>query len=47
MLAAATTLYGILNASVHRDFKKMLAFCTTENIGIVGMGIGIALIGED
>ena len=46
MISAATTLYGILNASVHRDFKKMLAFCTTENIGIVGMGIGIALIGK-
>jgi hydrogenase-4 component B len=46
MLSAATTLYGILNASVHRDFKKMLAYCTTENIGIVGMGIGIALIGK-
>ena len=46
MISATTTLYGILNASVHRDFKKMLAFCTTENIGIVGMGIGMALIGK-
>ncbi|MBN1144410.1 MAG: hypothetical protein JXA72_08300 [Bacteroidales bacterium] len=46
MISAATTLYGILNAAVHRDFKKMLAFCTTENIGIIGMGIGLALIGK-
>ncbi|MFO7369905.1 MAG: proton-conducting transporter membrane subunit [Bacteroidales bacterium] len=46
MISAVTTLYGILNASVHRDFKKMLAFCTTENIGIIGMGIGLALIGK-
>jgi len=46
LISAVTTLYGILNASVHRDFKKMLAFCTTENIGIVGMGIGMALIGK-
>jgi formate hydrogenlyase subunit 3/multisubunit Na+/H+ antiporter MnhD subunit len=46
MISASTTLYGILNASVHRDFKKMLAFCTTENIGIVGMGIGMFLIGK-
>jgi hydrogenase-4 component B len=46
LISAFTTLYGILNASVHRDFKKMLAFCTTENIGIVGMGIGMALIGK-
>lgn len=46
MISSATALYGILNASVHRDLKKMLAFCTTENIGIVGMGIGMALIGK-
>ena len=46
VISAITTLYGILNASVHRDIKKMLAFCTTENIGIVGMGIGLALVGK-
>ncbi len=46
VISAVTTLYGILNASVHRDFKKMLAFCTTENIGIIGMGIGMGLIGN-
>jgi formate hydrogenlyase subunit 3/multisubunit Na+/H+ antiporter MnhD subunit len=46
VISAVTTLYGILNASVHRDIKKMLAFCTSENIGIVGMGIGLALVGK-
>jgi hydrogenase-4 component B len=46
LISAITTLYGILNASVHRDFKKMLAYCTTENIGIIGMGIGVALVGK-
>ena len=40
-----TGLYGILNASVHRDFKKMLAYCTVENIGIIGIGIGLGLMG--
>ena len=34
-----------MNAAVHRDFKKMLAFCTIENIGIIGIGIGVGLIG--
>jgi len=46
ILSLLTALHGILNAAVHRDFKRMLAFCTIENIGIVGMGIGIGLIGE-
>jgi hydrogenase-4 component B len=38
-------IYGIMNAAVHRDFKKMLAYCTIENIGIIGIGIGLGLIG--
>jgi hydrogenase-4 component B len=44
-ISLLTGLYGILNASVHRDFKKMLAYCTIENIGIIGIGIGLGLMG--
>jgi formate hydrogenlyase subunit 3/multisubunit Na+/H+ antiporter MnhD subunit len=44
-ISVLTGIYGILNASVHRDFKRMLAYCTIENIGIIGIGIGIGLIG--
>jgi NADH:ubiquinone oxidoreductase subunit 5 (subunit L)/multisubunit Na+/H+ antiporter MnhA subunit len=44
-VSVLTGVYGILNASVHRDFKKMLAYCTIENIGIIGIGMGIGLIG--
>ena len=44
-LSVATGLYGILNAAVHRDFKKMLAYCTIENIGIIGTGIGLGIMG--
>ncbi len=40
-----TGVYGILNAAIHRDFKQMLAYCTIENIGIVGIGIGLGLMG--
>jgi hydrogenase-4 component B len=40
-----TGLFGVMNAAVHRDFKKMLAYCTIENIGIIGIGIGLGLIG--
>src|SRR6185312_10771448 len=46
VLSMLTALYGILNAAVHRDVKRMLAFCTIENIGLIGMGIGIGLIGK-
>jgi len=44
-ISVLTGLYGILKAAVHRDFKRMLAYCTIENIGIIGIGIGIGLIG--
>ncbi|MBK9983773.1 MAG: hypothetical protein IPP15_15615 [Saprospiraceae bacterium] len=46
ILSVLTSFYGILNAAVVRDFKRMLAFCTIENIGIIGMGIGIGMIGK-
>jgi hydrogenase-4 component B len=44
-LSLLTGLYGILNAAIHRDYKKMLAYCTIENIGIIGIGIGLGLMG--
>jgi hydrogenase-4 component B len=44
-LSILTGLFGIMNSAVHRDFKKMLAYCTIENIGIIGVGIGLGLIG--
>jgi hydrogenase-4 component B len=44
-LSLLTGMFGIMNAAVHRDFKKMLAYCTIENIGIIGVGIGLGLIG--
>lgn len=45
VLGVLSGLYGIVNAAVHRDFKRMLAYCTIENIGIITMGIGVGLIG--
>lgn len=45
IISVLTGLFGILNSAVHRNFKKMLAYCTIENIGIIGIGTGIGLIG--
>lgn len=44
-LSIVTGLFGILNAVVHRDLKRMLAYCTIENIGIIGIGIGLGIMG--
>ncbi|HEY9490311.1 MAG TPA: proton-conducting transporter membrane subunit, partial [Chryseosolibacter sp.] len=46
VISAATAFYGVISAAIHRDYKRILAFSTIENIGIIGMGIGIGLIGK-
>ena len=38
-------LYGVMLAIVQHDLKKLLAYHSVENIGIIGMGIGIGCIG--
>ncbi|HEX8037973.1 MAG TPA: proton-conducting transporter membrane subunit [Chryseosolibacter sp.] len=45
-LSVITAFYGILSAAIHRDYKRVLAFSTIENIGIIGMGIGLGTIGK-
>ena len=44
ILAIITALYGITYASVQKDIKKMLAYSSIENIGIIGIGLGIYLL---
>ena len=46
IISIITAFYGILSAAIHRDFKRLLAFCTIENIGTIGMAIGIWLVGK-
>lgn len=45
ILSIVTAVYGIANAAVRYDYKQMLAYCTIENIGIIGIGLGIGLMG--
>jgi formate hydrogenlyase subunit 3/multisubunit Na+/H+ antiporter MnhD subunit len=40
--AAVSALYGILQAAVGTDLKRLLAYSTTENMGLVGLGVGAA-----
>lgn len=46
IIGIISSLYGILNAATHRDFKRMLAYCTIENVGIIAMALGIGFIGR-
>jgi len=44
-LAVVSACIGILYAITQRDLKKILAYSSIENIGIIGMGIGIGMLG--
>lgn len=37
-----SAIYGITQAAVARDLKQMLAFSTSENIGLILLGVGFA-----
>ena len=39
-LGAVSALYGILQAAVATDLKRLLAYSTTENMGLVLVGVG-------
>ncbi len=40
--AALSALYGILQAAVATDLKRLLAYSTTENMGLIFVGLGAA-----
>ncbi len=41
-LGCLSALYGVLQASVAVDLKRLLAYSTTENVGLMLVGIGAA-----
>lgn len=45
IISLTTGLTGISLAIVQRDVKKLLAYSSIENIGIIGIGIGLGVIG--
>lgn len=45
VLSLITAAVAILYASMQHDLKKLLAYSSIENIGIIGVGLGIAVLG--
>ncbi|MDR3508220.1 MAG: hydrogenase 4 subunit B [Caulobacteraceae bacterium] len=43
LLGAATAVLGILQGLLQTDLKRFLAYSTVENIGIIFIGLGLAL----
>ncbi|MCX6561253.1 MAG: proton-conducting transporter membrane subunit [Candidatus Aminicenantes bacterium] len=38
-------IYGVMNAIAQHDLKRLLAYHSIENIGLIGLGIGMGMIG--
>ncbi len=45
ILSTFTGVYGVMLATVQHDLKRLLAYHSIENIGIIGIGIGLGCIG--
>ncbi len=45
VISMISGLLGVMYAIVQHDVKKLLAYHSIENIGIIGIGIGVGLIG--
>jgi len=43
LIGGITAVLGVLHALMERDLKRLLAYSTVENIGIVFIGLGLAL----
>jgi NADH:ubiquinone oxidoreductase subunit 5 (subunit L)/multisubunit Na+/H+ antiporter MnhA subunit len=43
VLGAATALLGVLSANMEVDLKRLLAYSTVENIGLIFVALGLAL----
>jgi hydrogenase-4 component B len=45
IISVITGLYGVMLAIIQHNLKKLLAYHSIENIGIIGMGIGLGCLG--
>ena len=45
ILGAISALWGVLFALLQHDLKRLLAYHSVENIGIILMGLGVSLLG--
>jgi formate hydrogenlyase subunit 3/multisubunit Na+/H+ antiporter MnhD subunit len=43
-IGLVTALFGVLYSTVQSDMKRLLAYSSIENIGLLAVGIGLALI---
>ncbi|MEI7812101.1 MAG: proton-conducting transporter membrane subunit [Ignavibacteria bacterium] len=45
VISMFSTIFGVWYALAQRDIKTLLAYSSIENIGIIGIGLGVGLLG--
>lgn len=45
IISIISALYGVLYAITQHDLKRLLAYHSIENIGIIGIGLGVGMLG--
>jgi hydrogenase-4 component B len=45
-IGAVSGLAGVLHALAQHDLKRLLAYCSVENIGVIAMGMGLGMLGQ-
>jgi len=45
LVSTFTGVYGVMLATIQHNLKRLLAYHSIENIGIIGIGIGVGCIG--
>ena len=45
IISTLTGIYGVMLATIQHNLKRLLAYHSIENIGIIGIGIGLGCIG--
>ncbi|MEI6455767.1 MAG: proton-conducting transporter membrane subunit [bacterium] len=45
VVSSISGVLGVMMATVQKDMKRLLAYSSIENIGIIGMGIGLGTMG--
>lgn len=47
IFGAISAFWGIIFALLQHDLKRLLAYCSVENIGIIMMGLGVSILGKN
>jgi len=46
LVGTVSGVVGVLHALAQHDLKRMLAYCSVENVGVIALGMGLGLLGQ-